>query len=148
MNNNFLDQNDRKLSLEFEREGYLIRETSNKDSLKKLRKIVVDSIKKKTKISSINDDNLLNNFHKFIKKDKLNEIRLSIIKDINKNNNFRKYYFQVAKDYLDILVGNELAMQTRVNLSIQTPKDKAHCYQFILMFGQATWLLKLLYGFL
>ena len=111
MNNNFLDQNDRKLSLEFEREGYLIRETSNKESLKKLRKIVVDSIKKKIKISSINDDNLLNNFHKFIKKDKLNEIRLSIIKDINKNKNFRKYYFQVAKDYLDILVGNELAMQ-------------------------------------
>ena len=103
----------------------MVRETKKKDSLKRLRKIVIDSIKKKVKISSINDENLLNNFHKFIKKNKLNEIRLSIIKDISKNKNFRKYYFHVAKDYLDILVGNELAMQTRVNLSIQTPKDKS-----------------------
>lgn len=125
MNNNFLDHNETKLSLDFEKEGYLVRETKNKDSLRKLRKIVIDSIKKKVKISSINDDNLLNNFHKYIKKNQLNEIRLSIIKNINKNKNFRKYYFQVAKDYLDILVGNELAMQTRVNLSIQTPKDKS-----------------------
>tara|TARA_B100000927_G_C16229063_1_gene374662 strand:+ start:416 stop:559 length:144 start_codon:yes stop_codon:yes gene_type:complete len=47
VNNNFLDHNDRKLSLDFEKEGYLVRETKNKDSLRKLRKIVIDSIKKK-----------------------------------------------------------------------------------------------------
>ena len=77
MNNNFLDHNETKISLDFEKEGYLVRETKKKESLKKLRKIVIDSIKKKVKISSINDDNLLNSFHKFIKKDKLNEIRLN-----------------------------------------------------------------------
>ena len=34
-------------------------------------------------------------------------------------------YYQVAKPYLDILVGNELAMQLRVNLSIQMPGDES-----------------------
>jgi len=33
-------------------------------------------------------------------------------------------YFQIVKPYLDVLVGNELAMQLRVNLSIQMPGDE------------------------
>ena len=36
-----------------------------------------------------------------------------------------KLYYKVAKKYLDILVGNELAMQLRINLSIQLPNDKS-----------------------
>ena len=42
---------------------------------------------------------------------------MSNYKDLRKN-----YYF-IAKDILDKIVGNELAMQMRVNLSIQMPND-------------------------
>ena len=35
----------------------------------------------------------------------------------------RKSYFEAAKSALFSLVGNELAMQSRVNLSIQYPND-------------------------
>ena len=34
-------------------------------------------------------------------------------------------YFRVARPYLEILVGNELAMQLRINLSIQFPQDES-----------------------
>jgi sporadic carbohydrate cluster 2OG-Fe(II) oxygenase len=36
---------------------------------------------------------------------------------------FRPTYFKLARSLIDSLVGNELAMQNRVNLSIQMPDD-------------------------
>ena len=45
-------------------------------------------------------------------------------KNINVGNVFSETYYEIAKDYLDELVGNELAMQKKINLSIQLPKDK------------------------
>ena len=38
--------------------------------------------------------------------------------------NFREKYYLVAKETLDQLVGNELAMQNKLNLSLQMPHDK------------------------
>ena len=38
----------------------------------------------------------------------LNKVRLNIIKQSNKNNEeLRKLYYEVARDYLEILLGNE-----------------------------------------
>ena len=67
----------------------------------------------------------MNDFHKNIKQNKLNDLRLKIIDLINKDKKFRLNYFLAAKDILYKLVGNELSMQTRINLSIQTPKDSS-----------------------
>ena len=53
----------------------------------------------------------------------LNDFRLDVINEINDQPWLREAYYQIAKPYLDILVGNELAMQSRVNLSIQLPED-------------------------
>ena len=50
---------------------------------------------------------------------------MKIINEVNQNKDLRKLYYKVAKKYLDILVGNELAMQLRINLSIQLPNDKS-----------------------
>ncbi|MEO0489566.1 MAG: sporadic carbohydrate cluster 2OG-Fe(II) oxygenase, partial [Cyanobacteria bacterium J06659_2] len=53
----------------------------------------------------------------------LNPFRLRIIRGMNTLEKFRWMYFRVAQPYLEALVGNELAMQLRVNLSIQYPGD-------------------------
>ena len=50
---------------------------------------------------------------------------MSNYKDLRKN-----YYF-IAKDILDKIVGNELAMQMRVNLSIQMPNDDSSLLLFM-----------------
>ena len=69
-------------------------------------------------------DKFLNNVHKIIKIKNLNDVRLNILNSINSSSEFHKY-FEVSKNLLFSLVGNELAMQTRVNLSIQLPDDSS-----------------------
>ena len=43
---------------------------------------------------------------------------------MNRDEIFREKYYLVAKETLDQLVGNELAMQNKLNLSLQMPHDK------------------------
>ena len=66
----------------------------------------------------------MNDFHKNIKQNKLNDLRLKIIDLINKDKKFRLTIFS-RENILYKLVGNELSMQTRINLSIQTLKDSS-----------------------
>ena len=55
----------------------------------------------------------------------LNDFRLKVIQSMNALKDFRFHYFQVARPYLETIVGNELSMQLRVNLSIQFPWDNS-----------------------
>ena len=57
--------------------------------------------------------------------EELNAFRLKLIRGMNAIDGFRQMYYQVARPYLETLVGNELAMQLRVNLSIQLPNDNS-----------------------
>ncbi|HIF35962.1 MAG TPA: 2OG-Fe(II) oxygenase, partial [Candidatus Thioglobus sp.] len=74
------------------------------------------------KLSKKGNDSL-NKTHESISIEELNTFRLEVIKEINEQSWLREAYYQIARPYLDILVGNELAMQLRVNLSIQMPED-------------------------
>ena len=112
----------------FEKNGYVI-VPGNKVLLNKIRKIIFQKIKKNKKIKNKSDDEynitkIFNNFHKLINLKELNSLRFNIYKQINIGDEFSKTYYQIAKDYLDDLVGNELSMQKKINLSIQMPKDK------------------------
>jgi len=55
--------------------------------------------------------------------DRLNELRLSVINGLNTQTWFRPAYYSLVRSALTDLVGNELAMQRRINLSIQLPND-------------------------
>ena len=48
-------------------------------------------------------------------KKELNNLRLFVIDKINKDKKFSNEYYQVGKSLLDFLVGNELAMQSKIN---------------------------------
>ena len=63
--------------------------------------------------------------HKNINSDEINDFRLEVINEVNSKKELRELYYLVAKKYLNSLVGNELAMQLRVNVSIQLPNDKS-----------------------
>lgn len=123
----FLSKIEKNYSDEFEKKGFLLKDIEDTDSLEKIRKIFVKSIKKNIKINkkSKTDEELLNFIHKDVNSSELNNLRLKIINEVNQNKDLRKLYYKVAKKYLDILVGNELAMQLRINLSIQLPNDKS-----------------------
>ena len=112
----FLSKDEKVLEKEFIDQGYIIREAADKDALNKIQKFVIDMLSKKGCDS-------LDNAHECISSNQLNDFRLEVIKEINEQPWLREAYYQIAKPYLDILVGNELAMQLRVNLSIQLPED-------------------------
>ena len=124
----FLSEKEKDLSREFDKNGYVVKDISDQNSLTKIRKIFIESIKKKLKSKTHDfksDDELLNQIHKKIKSNNLNNFRMKIINEINSNNELRKLYYQISRNYLDVLVGNELSMQLIVNLSIQLPKDNS-----------------------
>lgn len=124
---NFKNSNENKLSELLKKKGYLIVKLKDLKPLEYLRNTVIKNTTKICKIKYPENNEkeyFLNNFHKKIKSSKLNDYRVKIINSINKDINFKKNYFLSSKDTLYNLVGNELSMQTRINLSIQTPKDK------------------------
>lgn len=120
----FLTQTERQLSNEYLRDGYVIRPVADAEALHRIRDHFVCVIRDVLgKPGDADIDRLLNGIHEHVPDEKLNDFRLRIIRGINSIEEFRELYFRVARPYLEILVGNELAMQQRVNLSIQLPND-------------------------
>lgn len=117
-----------KTQKNFEKNGYVI-VPGNKELLNKIRKIIFNNIKNNKKIKNKNDNEenitkIFNNFHHYVGLKELNSLRFNIYKKINVGSVFSEIYYKIAKEYLDDLVGNELSMQKKINLSIQMPKDK------------------------
>ena len=107
----------------FETNGYIIIKDSTK-LVKNLRSKIVNKIKKiNPKLKNLSEDKLLNNFHKFFLRKNVNDIRLNLYNSINKIKDIDKIYYSTCKEILDDLIGNEVAMQKKINLSIQMPKD-------------------------
>ncbi len=124
----FKESYEKKLSKDFKKKGYLIFNTNDTASLNYLRDKIVSSIERTCNLNhkkNKSKEEFLNTFHKKIKKHNLNNHRLKIINLINKDRKFKEKYFHSAKKLLYTIVGNELSMQTRINLSIQTPKDNS-----------------------
>jgi sporadic carbohydrate cluster 2OG-Fe(II) oxygenase len=107
----------------FESSGYIIVNDTT-GLVKFLRSEIVNEIKKiNLKLKNFTEEQVLNNFHKYFSKKNVNGVRLNLYNSINKIQNIDKIYYSICKETLDNLVGNEVAMQKKINLSIQMPKD-------------------------
>ena len=100
--------------------GYYI---FNIDDIKKIN-YLRDTILKYSK-NILKLKKLSNQSHKNIKKSFLNKIRLKIINNINNDKKFEKNYYEISKNILSEIVGNEIAMQNEISLSIQMPRDNS-----------------------
>ena len=65
----------------------------------------------------------LNQVHEYVSINELNNLRLAVFSGLNAESWFRPTYFSLARSALESLVGNELCMQRRINLSVQLPGD-------------------------
>jgi len=120
----YLDNNEIKLTNQYLDNGYIIKPVADMEALEWMRSKFVQIVSEYLGISNVNDPELLLNcIHDKIEVKDLNQFRLKVIRAFNSIHEFREMYFKVARPYLEILVGNELAMQLRVNLSIQFPND-------------------------
>ncbi len=122
--NSFLIDKEKDITSQYLTQGYYIGPVADKGALSWIHNSFLHIVKEELNI--IDEDNaepILDFVHQKISIPELNNFRLNVIKKINQLPDFRKKYFQIAKPYLDMLVGNELAMQVKVNLSIQCPDD-------------------------
>ena len=125
-NSEFFTAEERALSAEFLSNGFIVSDAESP----KILESISDNISQITK-NWLSNNNLGNktfdlaNSHEFVPNDQLNDLRLTIFAEINKHADSRQRYFSLARNTLSSLVGNELAMQNKVNVSIQQPNDES-----------------------
>lgn len=114
------------VSEEFLRQGYVIRDVDRPDVLHALRRRVVEMACEQLGAELPKDDGeFLNAISTRLPFQKVNAFRIALYNGLSSQPWFRPSYFWLGKSTLEALVGNELAMQNRVNLSIQMPNDES-----------------------
>jgi sporadic carbohydrate cluster 2OG-Fe(II) oxygenase len=122
----FLSKEEVELSRTFLRDGFVVCDAESESILEDIRQDVIQIATNWLKQNDYNSASFdLANSHKFVPNDRLNELRLTIFAEINKLSDIRQRYFSLARKALATLVGNELAMQNKVNMSIQQPNDES-----------------------
>ena len=117
---------EKKIIKNFLKNGYIIFDIEDKKKLNSIKTILTQQIKSKLKLKkSFAKKNIFDTFHNHIDIKNLNEIRMSIYSSLNSKKDFLKNYYCLAEKHLEIICGNELAMQRKINLSIQLPKDNS-----------------------
>tara|TARA_B100000787_G_C16197543_1_gene302030 strand:+ start:5223 stop:6014 length:792 start_codon:yes stop_codon:yes gene_type:complete len=114
----------KKIEKNFIKNGFHIQKVENFSFLKKIEKIIYESLKKKVKFKHKNIQDFFNNFHKEVDEKNINSLRLGLIENILSKKIFKDYYYEICKKTLETIVGNELVMQKGINLSIQLPNDE------------------------
>ena len=124
MSRGFLTAEDTAPGQEFLRDGYIVQQVSDAGALQKIRVFVVTLAAEHLGIAYPGDEGaFLNYIHERVTVADLNAMRLAVYNGINAEPWLREAYFDLARWSIEALVGNELAMQRRVNLSIQLPND-------------------------
>jgi sporadic carbohydrate cluster 2OG-Fe(II) oxygenase len=104
--------------------GHLIAPVADRLGLERLRGAVVELAAAHLGIEPPEDEaEFLNHIHDRVTPADLNPLRLAVINGLGELPWARQAYFGLARQALDLVVGNELAMQRRLNLSIQLPGD-------------------------
>jgi len=121
---NFFEKKEIILSNKFKKTGYIISKVKDIKSLNYIKELTIKNLKKLLKMKKSYKLNL-NNLHKIIDQENLNDVRVNLINLNNNDSNFRYHYFKTAKNLIYTLVGNELMMQKNINHSIQFPNDSS-----------------------
>ena len=123
-NNPFLSDNDNTLANEYLKKGYFVGKIQEIDAIAWIRRSLINIAKEELNIKKVvPEDKFLDSIHEHLTVSQLNNFRLIMIRKMNLLPNFRENYYKVIKPYLDIIVGNEISMQLKANLSIQLPDD-------------------------
>lgn len=120
----FFRPEEKALADAFLRDGYLIRSVEDKPALNRMTSFLADAAANALNVKVAGDPvAFLNGITAHISPKELNEFRLHVIGAVNRQAWFRESYFSIARTAIETLVGNELAMQRNLNLSIQIPHD-------------------------
>lgn len=120
----FWREEERALAETFVRDGYVVLPAESRADLDRMRDLLADIAASYLKTPPPQDKGgFLDRIHEKVDVQRLNDLRLAVIREMNEEPWIRLACFNTARRALEILVGNELAMQLRINLSIQLPND-------------------------
>lgn len=120
----FLSSEERALSSAFLNDGIVKVNVEDRGALDRIRNTIVQFACSWLGQPEPKDAaTFLDDIHTHVPVDKINDFRLSIFEGMSKEPWLRAAYFATARKALETLVGNELVMQRRINLSIQFPDD-------------------------
>jgi sporadic carbohydrate cluster 2OG-Fe(II) oxygenase len=120
----FVSEEEKSLSREFMAKGYVICDVDNREVLDEMRtRIIAIACSFLKRPMPTDHGEFLDYIHKIVQVSQLNELRLTIYRQLNQEPWLRPSYFSLARTAVECLVGNELAMQSKVNLSVQMPND-------------------------
>lgn len=117
-----------ELAERFVRDGHVIFPAEDVAGLERVRAATAEIAAKALGIdapigSGADAGAFLDGVHEHVDVERLNDFRLAVIAGLNDLPWLRATYYGLARAALASLVGNELAMQRRINLSIQLPDD-------------------------
>jgi sporadic carbohydrate cluster 2OG-Fe(II) oxygenase len=124
MSQSFLAADETALIARFLADGYVIIPVEDAAGLTQIQSAAAAIAAAKLALAKpLDAQAFLDTIHDHVDAARLNELRLGVFDGLNGEAWFRPAYFSLARKALETLVGNELAMQLRVNLSIQLPGD-------------------------
>lgn len=121
----FFEPEERSLGAAFLERGYVILPAEDRAALDRIRDRAAEIAAAKLGARPDDPDAFLNRIHERVDGKRLNELRLAVINGLNAEPWLRPCYHRLARRALAAIVGNELAMQRRLNLSIQMPHDES-----------------------
>ena len=120
----FLTAEEVSLGERYINDGYVIEPVEDNAALDRMRNHIATLAASHLGIPAPSDaKRFLDRIGDHVAPAKLNALRLAVINGVNAEPWFRECYFAVGQKLLSNIVGNELAMQRRVNLSVQLPDD-------------------------
>jgi sporadic carbohydrate cluster 2OG-Fe(II) oxygenase len=112
------------LATRFLEQGHVIVPVEDRPGLDRIREQIATFVARHLDLAIPHDPGaFLDGIHNRVTGEALNALRLAVIEGLNATPWARPTYFRLARRALDIIVGNELAMQRRLNLSVQMPED-------------------------
>lgn len=120
----FVDPQESELANAFMADGYVVVDVDDRPRLDAFRHEIVKLVCGHLGCEApANDADFLNRIHERVASADVNALRLAVFEGLNRMPWARPTYLSLARSAIDRLVGNELAMQNKVNLSIQMPND-------------------------
>lgn len=122
---NLLRESEQQLASEFLSHGYVIAEAEDRSALDRIQRAMAEEAARYLSLPAPADpERFLDGISDHVTPEQLNDLRLAVINGLVMQPWLREAYFACARSLLEALVGNELAMQRGIGLSIQMPADE------------------------
>lgn len=120
----FLQPEEQALTGQFINDGFVTAPADDRAGLDRIQRRAAELAADYLKLPHSNDPlDFLDSVHSRVSVENLNGLRMHVIGGLNAEPWLRPTYFRLARSTIETIVGNELCMQRRINLSIQMPAD-------------------------